>query len=271
MNITRKRIIYIDSRKRISGTDSDFTYFVDLRSDEPFDKVVVLQASIPKSYYLISNSSDRFILDENGMQAQIILDHGNYTRRSLREQVENELNLSSPNGWNYTVDIPDSSNTGETGHYIFSVTGNGGIQPSFIFNESSENVHEALGFDENSTNNFVGNSLISKDVVKLQREDTLFIHSNICSNGRDSILQEIFTFDSNDYSSIVFQTPSYEAYSKDIVTNDSNTFRFYLSDESDNIIHLNGQNLQMTLMVYKEENVLKLIKDFMKMKLLEDT
>ena len=50
--ITNKSIFYIDSHSRVSGTHSNFSYNIDLKGNE-YDYCVVLQASIPKSYWLI--------------------------------------------------------------------------------------------------------------------------------------------------------------------------------------------------------------------------
>lgn len=266
--ISEKKIFYINSENRLSGTNSNFTFRIDTKNNDDFDYVVLLQASIPKSYYLISEGSNTFILNETGNDTIITLPNGNYSRSSYRAQLETSLNAGSPNGWTYTVTIPNSSQTGETGHYTFNVANNGGIQPYFAFVENS--IHEASGFQPNSINYFVGDQLISSDVVKLQREDALFIHSDMCSNGSDDILQEIYTFDSIDFSNIVFINQDVEAYSKLITNKNSHVFRFYLTDDFSNEINLNGQNMNFTIMLYKKDDTLKLIRDFIKIKLLEE-
>ncbi len=265
--IEKSKIFYIDSDNRINGTNSDFSFSIDLGRDNEFDSVCVLQASIPKSYYLIPDGGNTMILTENGIDEVITFPVGNYSRSSLMAQTQLLLNTNSPHGWTYTISVPNTSINPETGLYTFTVSGNMS-QPRLTFVNNI--LHEVLGFDRNTSYDFVGDVLTSVDVVKLQKEDTLFIRSDIASNGTDNILQEIFTFDSLDYSNIVFLNPSVEAYSKALVSNTANSFRFYLTDENATTIDLNGQNWQMTILVYKKQNLFNVLKDFIKMKLLED-
>ena len=64
--ITSKRIFYINTRSRLSGTDSNFTYSLPMPPNAEYDKACVLQCSIPKSYYLIEAGYNTFQLRENG-------------------------------------------------------------------------------------------------------------------------------------------------------------------------------------------------------------
>ena len=135
-----KRIYYIDSHDRVSGTHSDFTYFLDMKNED-YDSVVLLQASIPKSYYIVQNGRNTFTLDENGTQVVISLPIGNYSRSSFRAQLQTSLNASSPNGWAYVVSVPNASVTADNGFYTFTVSGNGGIQPQFIPRMQTQLIH----------------------------------------------------------------------------------------------------------------------------------
>ena len=263
--IAKKTIFYIGSRKRIEGTDSDFLYQVDF-SREDYDSVVILQANIPKSYYLIESGHNTFTLTEGIIAVTIAVPAGNYTRSSLRGTIEALLTQNSPNGWAYSVSVPASTDA-ETGKYTFSVSGNGGIQPSFTF---TTYLFEQLGFNENSVNNFVSDSLVSSNVIKLQIEDALFIHSDICTNGKDNILQEIYATDTQDYGNIVFVNPNIEAYSKTISSKHNNVYRFYISDENDVELDMNGLNVVFTLMAYKKESLYRGLRQYLKLKLLEN-
>ena len=80
--VSNSRLFYINSRDRASGTDSDFTYHFEVPPDSKFDKVCVLQACIPKSYYLIK-ANETFTLTENLASVNISLPVGNYTRKSF--------------------------------------------------------------------------------------------------------------------------------------------------------------------------------------------
>jgi len=263
--ISDKRIFYVNSRNRVSGTDSDFTYTFDYK-DKDYDHVVVLQASIPKSYYLVQEGRNTFFLNEDGNQTIVTVPRGNYTRSSFMAQLTTSLNAASYHNWVYIVTIPLLSTTGDTGLYTFSVAGNSGIQPQFIIQIA---LFEQLGFNENTTYTFTGDQLISVNVIKLQLEDTIYIQSDIASNGVDNILQEVFAMDSPDFGNLIWVCPDIEAYSKQLGTNNSNVYRFYLTDEDGNLINLNGQNMVMTVMMFKKQNVYELIKKFIKLELMK--
>lgn len=261
----KKQIFYINSRNRISGTDSKFYYYLNIDLNEDFDRVVLLKASIPKSYYLISSNHNTFILDENGTQVDIILPEGNYNRISLKNVLQTCLNNASPNNWTYDITYDNALKENDRGKYIFTVSGNVS-QPKFIFGDS---LYEVLGFDKNSTNEFQNDQLISTNVINLTRENTIFIHSDICQNDTsDNVLQEIFTSDTADYGYIFFSNINVESYAKKFVPG-SNTFYFYLTDEDGNLIDLNGLNINLTIMVFKENQIDHLIAKYIKMKTLD--
>ena len=60
--ISSKRLFYIDSHNRLNGT-SNFLYQLDYK-DEDYDYCVVLQPSIPKSYYLVQSGQNTFHYEE---------------------------------------------------------------------------------------------------------------------------------------------------------------------------------------------------------------
>ena len=262
--ISSKRIFYIDSNNKFDGSNSDFTIQLDI-GDNKYDHAVVLQVNIPKSYYLIQNGRNTFTLQEGLSQASVTIPIGNYTRSSFKVQLQTSLNAASPNNWQYVVLIPNTAITGDTGHYTYNVTGNSS-QPIFIIGNY---LYEQLGLNPNTTNTFISNSLSSVNVVNFQPKNTLYIHSDLCSNGTDNVLQEVFGVESPSYGNLVFQTPSVEGYAKEITLINSNTYHFYLSDEDGNTIDLNGQSLTFTLLLFKKEDVYNMAKQFMKLMILD--
>ena len=100
--IISKRIFYVDSHNRLSGTHSNFNYYLDYKNED-YDHCVVLQATIPKAYYLVQPSKNTFVLDENGNQVVISLPIGNYSRTSFGFQLQYQLNTNSPNGYTYVM------------------------------------------------------------------------------------------------------------------------------------------------------------------------
>ena len=242
------RIFYVNSRNRVTGVDGDFTYAIDLKSFDP-THAVILQAYIPKSYYLIADGKNTFELEEGKDVATVTIDPGSYSRSAFKSQLQTRLNQASPNGWAYNISNPTTSEA-ETGKFTFAVSGNGGTQPAF---NVGEHLWEQLGFDRGTTNEFNADALTSKNVINLQSEQTLFIHSDLIQDG-DAVLQEIYSSNSLNFSGISFQNPAPDMYAKKISSSDSDIYRFYLTDENTNPINLNGLNIVFTLLIYTPVN-----------------
>jgi hypothetical protein len=165
---------YIDSRQRLSGTDSNFSYNISLPDDHDFTHVCLLNALIPKSYYLIQAGFNTFQLQEGDETVTVTKSPGNYLLNVFKTIIGQLLTAASPSGWVYTLTYP-SGNQPDTGMFTYSVSGNTS-QPSII---CGSNLFEPLGFFMNSTNTFINNSLTSTTVIKLVSEDRLNIHSSI--------------------------------------------------------------------------------------------
>jgi len=127
-----RKIFYVDSHQRVSGTDSDFLYVLNM-NNQIYDSVCMLQCNIPKSYYLVQAGQNTFTLVENTSSVVVSIPIGNYGRSSFKTQAQTSLNEASPHGYVYTVSISNSSSGADTGLYYFSVSGNGSVQPQFIF------------------------------------------------------------------------------------------------------------------------------------------
>ena len=67
-HVGSKSIFYIDSQNRLNEADtsSNFTVRVDMPPMNKYNRICVLQASIPKSYYLISDGRNTLALNEPG-------------------------------------------------------------------------------------------------------------------------------------------------------------------------------------------------------------
>lgn len=256
----QKQIFYINSRNRLSGADSDFSYAVDLRNFNP-SHCVVLQANIPKAYYVVKSGST-FTLTEEGVDTEITIPVGNYNRTNFKNVLQSLLNLSSPNAFTYSVTIPNSSSSGDNGKYVFTCAGH--TLESQITVSSENNIYELMGFEKGSDNVFVSGSLTSTNVVKLTKEDSIFIHSNIVGGLSNDILQEIYSVDSSDYSNIVFHNHAIEHYEKEMNNKTNNVFRFYLMNEDGEKIELNGLNWSLTLCVFVKDNTNDFLKQYLK-------
>jgi hypothetical protein len=269
MSIIEDRLVfYINSAFRISGTDSDFTYFlkIPLGEIESYDNVCVVQAQIPKSYWIVNEPYNTFQLKEDAVTVTITIPPGNYNRKSFATTISSLLSASSPNTLTYTITYPNSQSAVDKGYYTITVI-NSGLLPISIIFPSVTYAYQFLGFNAGTTNSFtrVGvtstYTLTSKNVIQLIAEDALYIRSDICDNrGTSDVLQDIYSGDNPNFSAVVFQTPSVEACSKKLSSNNKNVYRFTITDEYGVPINLNGVNCLITLMIYKQQDVYKSIK-----------
>jgi hypothetical protein len=239
------QVFHINSRSRNTGTDADFTYEIEFQGGTKPTHVVCLSASIPKSYYLVAAPSNTFILVEDTKQAELTLPEGNYTLISLKATLTDLLNANSPNDYTYTVSTPDYKSV-DDGKLTFSVSGNDSVQPAISFANGSA-LFELMGFEESSVNWFDTDTLKSTNMINLQKESTLYIHSDMCSDGKYNILQEVFANNSSDFSNITYNCQVPELYAKRITARGKNVYRFYLLDENSRPINLNGGNMLITI------------------------
>eukprot|EP01133_Synstelium_polycarpum_P018159 gene18159-21717_t len=235
MNITNKKLYYINSKSRpkTSTSTSHFTFTLDDDSQNNHDRVVVLQAIIPKSFYTVRRNLNTFTLvettDTSSIDTTITIPFGNYSR-SVQWPTSKQPNL---------------------GKFTFTCSGGGEDMISFVFGNS---LFRHLGFNHDSTNEFQKDpitgfmTLQSTNVINLQSDNVLYIRSNICTNGSDDVLQEIYSASgSPDYSNIHWINPDPESYCKKLTSNKQNSFTLYLTDQDGNVVNLNGVDLNITL------------------------
>lgn len=262
------KIFYINSEERQEGTSSKFSFQINLPK-EKFDRVCVLQASIPQSYYIIDTFANTLILQELGVDVSVTIPIGNYNVFSLASVVSNLLTLASPNGWVYTMTYPNSFTEANTGKFKYEVTGNGLDQPSFRFETE---VHEQFGFERFVYYSFIGGLMESLNVVSFVPETRLFIHSDLGINydDGDTILQEVYGNNVAPLSVMSYQlTTDVSAYSKQIRSDANNIYHFWLTNKNGDQLNLNGQDILITLLAYKRDNFTELFKNYIQLQVLK--
>lgn len=266
----KKQFIYINSGNRLSGTDGNFTYNIPIAMNNGYDHVVLLQANIPVSYYLVEDGHNRFTLTEEGTDVTIEVPAGNYNMISFKNAVAPILNSMSPNGWTYTMTFNDGMSTPFTGKYIFTVSGNTS-QPSFTFSDDHEShIHLQMGFHKHTTNSFVSDTLTSTHIVDFVNEQSVFIHSDMVLCDGNDVLQEVYASNTIPLSNLTYQCPYYEQCSKPLRTNHSTTFHFVLTDKNGVELDFNGLNVVMTLLLYKRDKTMDKLLNYFKLKLLQE-
>lgn len=254
------RIYYINSINRISGTCGDFSYTIQIPSGSTFDRVCVLQADIPISYYLVPPNYNTFVLNENGSSQTVTVPIGNYNATSFATVIAGLLTAASTHGWSYTVTFPSGFNTVSTAKFTISVSGNSGLPVSLTFSNA---LFEQFGFNAYSTVTFTS-SIVSINVVSFVPETSLIIHSDIVNDGETDILQVIFNNNNLPFSTAVYQCSDVTSYSKPLRTNQSNVYHFSITDEHGRTIDLNGVNCVLSLVLYQHDNLTQLVKSYMR-------
>jgi len=255
---------YVDSKDRQSGTTSNFTTILDLPPNN-FDRVCLLQASIPKSYYLYDSSNNTFILSENSVNTTITIPIGNYNRVSFAVILKSLLDTASillggVNNNVYTITYPNKTLQTDTNKYTFTYTTNGAARTSsFIFQSNFSGI--GLGFSNNTTNTFVSLSLISTNAINLASKTRLFLKSNICNLANNQVLQEIFSSSTQDNSIVTYQQNEIDANSKLFLAQDDNLFSFQLCDRFNNVVDLNGLDMVISIYLYKKDDTNQYIKN----------
>lgn len=256
------RYFYVTSGNQLSGSNNTFTAVLDIPEDR-YDRISLININIPVSFYVVQAGHNTFTLRENSTSVTITIPEGNYNINSFTTALTSLLNLNSPNALTYSLSIPNTYSQCSTGKITYTQT-NGAIQSSFSFPDSS-NVYEQFGFNKNSTAYFSGTTLTSSNVVKFIPEDSIHIHSNLISTiSGDDILSEAYFSNSIPFSNIAYTNPNPYQTSKYLNTG-IRYASFSITNEYNDPIYLNGLNVSMTLLVYKEITINNVLEDFIKL------
>lgn len=265
MNFAKHRqLFYIDSGKRIQGTSSDFSYELDMSKNDKFDHCTVLQASIPFTYYLIEDGFNTFQLQETDQIAvTVTIPEGNYNINSFAAIVGPLLTAASALNSTYTLTYPASFTATNTAFITTTITGGTASNSQFIFN-ATNTINEQFGFDSGSTQTFSTDTLVSSNTVNFLTNRSLLIHADIIDGGSTNILQEIYSNNSQVNGNIVYQSTDALAYSKPLKAAKQNVINIYLSDVNGVKINLNGQDMNITLLMYQANRTTEIIERFIK-------
>ncbi|MDR3479073.1 MAG: hypothetical protein P4M14_13725 [Gammaproteobacteria bacterium] len=144
-----------------------------------------------------------------------------------------------------------------TGKYTYGYTGTASVV-SFIFTDPSR-IGNQMGFDEVSTNTFVAKQLVSQNVVDFVSTSTLFLHSD-CVDDTSAILQEVYSDNSIPFGNLGYNCKFPSMYTKKLRSSSNAVYNFSLCDEHDLEVDLNGHQILFTLLLYRKENLTKVLK-----------
>ena len=251
-NFLSKDIIYVNSKKRISGTSDNFTANLSglVRSPNNYDCAALLNFSCPKSYYLFNNTNNKFKVTEN-LTTTITIPIGNYNITTLISAL---MTLFSANlTYTYIVTFIQ-----QLGKIQFVVSNNGEIQPIFDFT-SSLGCEEIIGF-ENDTYSFVANNLTSVSVVNLQLTNTIQLLTDLVVN---NVLANIVP-NSGDFTVVNYneQNPDFASHFLKLNSNGIQAARFWLLDGNSGLpLDLNGLEFNFSFVLFKSNGYYEKILD----------
>lgn len=255
----QQQLIYINSINKYTGdTNSNFKATIKIASDE-YDHACVLGASIPISYYMVQSGYNTFNLIEQTTTKTISVDIGNYNISNFSTKLKALLNANT--SYAYVYDVSYSIVLGKI---IISVSNNAGVQP--VIQMINTNLYKFFGFNAGSSNTFVSNTLTSTNVCQFITEETLYIHSDLVQNNDDNVLQDVYASSFIPFSTITYQATAPIEYAKKINTNKNNIYNFYLLNENDEPINLNGCNMSLTILLFKKNDE-TLLKEYIKYQL----
>jgi hypothetical protein len=262
---------FVDSDYALEGEAGKFTYKINIPKNREYTHVSLLQASIPKTYYLVREGANSLILTEDSSTVSIDITPGNYSMHSFRSVLQSLLTSHSPNGYTYIVSQPNTSTQSSTGKYTITVSGNGLIQPIISF-PSSSGIYAQCGFAEGSSNQFAADTLVSSRVVNFNNITGLMVLSNMIEGiGADSrhgsaVLQEIYQFNTTDYSNVGFQNADPLNTAKPLISSHPDVVEFSITDLDDNVINFNGGSVNFSLIIFKKDYYHELATRDLKMK-----
>src|SRR6185312_16296562 len=134
------------------------------------------------------------------------------------------------------------------GKYTYTVTGNGGLQPTFTF---ADGLYQQFGFDANTSYTFAGDTLTSTNVCNFNLEYTLMLHSNIAAGEQNNILSPIFTGGTPNLGIISYVPSDVFVGAVKFCQQKANIFHFSLTDEDGFVMNTNGLPINFGLMIFR--------------------
>lgn len=257
----------VNSKNRISGTESTFTHLVDIDNTRKFDLVACVNCNIPNTFYNMNAGKNFFTLRE-GLQERIIyFPIGNYNENNFSVILPNLLNAASTdmgNNFIYFCGLPNPNTQLDTRKWLFTVTNNLGVQPQFEI-LTDEDIDELMGFDK-GVYNFVGDKLESTNVVNFHLSHYIVVKTNLCSNQGNSIIDHnilaTINIDRNLNfgDSINYNISELKSQSRLLNNKSNKIFTFSIHNDRNEELNLNGHDWSLEVLLYQYDDVSEITK-----------
>ena len=269
--------VLVDSKKRLTGTTSNFTFKIDFPADQQYNRVVVQQVLIPQTFYLFQEGTNTFILDVGGVQFTIIIPVGNYNYKTFATVISELLTETNDKQYSYTCLYTDGVAGASTNKYVFNISPAPNETITFIF--TSIKPAEVMGFD---TTRIAGQSVASlHDAIPSAVFDGPKLYPPFCYNFAveqsfliltdmvtNNVLIEMLDVGIG-LGSISFTSNSLDSYSRYYNKVASNANTFTLTNEDYTVIDLKGANMLFSLLFYRSDDTNILTRQSMMLKHLD--
>ena len=251
---------YINSNLRQSGTDANFIFQfsnIPVRTERnKFNRVALVNATIPKTWYTVVSGQNTFTITENGgAPITIQITPGCYSRTGFMTFLSTTMTAESKahgNSITYTITAPSNKNTGpDTG--LIQYASSSALVTQII--TTSLEIHEQLGLDENTTYSFSSASpLASPNVPVFQSEFSVILHSDCVAEETDIL--SVITLSSNqpDFSIINYQNQFPKSVGRKLSSSSTRGFYFSFQNENGLILNTNGVNIVLELIFWHEDD-----------------
>ena len=189
MKIVDKKMIFINSKERDSGTINDFTITLPThlltRKDNQKMRIILNDLVLPYTWYNVQSSNRSFDVRENNAAYpyQCLLTPGSYHVLQLRDHLKQQLDYySATSGFNYVYTITYDEVSAK---FKFTAAKANGATTTVYFIFDGSPTCKLHGFEPNSTNTFNGaiddpfTNVTSTRAVNMMFTDALYMHCDL--------------------------------------------------------------------------------------------
>lgn len=181
MKVIDKRLLFINSKDRVSGTIERFKieippHLLHKEKDQKM-RIILNDVILPYTWYNIQASNNTFTMIEHignpptQTITTISLTPGSYHVIQLRDYLRAQLNAALV--YTYTVVFDETSAK-------FTFTNDNNSNPNFdVLRFATNSAHKLLGFQADSQNTFSAKTLVSSGAVNMMFTDGLFLHCDL--------------------------------------------------------------------------------------------
>ena len=252
MKIVDKKLLFVSSSERDSGTIADFylslpSHLVTCRSHQRL-RMILNDLVLPYTWFNVQETNRTFEVVENGTAFTVTLTKGSYNALQLRDHLIVVLNAASAgSGQSYTYAV--TFNDIDT-KYSFSIDA-----PVVALGANSITCagpsHKLLGFAKAAVNTFVGSSLTSSHSISTIFTDALLLHSDLPNTNVDKgtglkqtfHLSNVFAkipINTSPFNNIIFENQN-DDYLLNIPDRTVTQMRFYFTTVEHESIVLNDE------------------------------